>query len=112
MSDSTEFERLHAEHRILTAHRCLCGWEGDSAITHVIDAMHSCGIGFITKFHDEIEVLGADEGEWVWDWFDDSPRGETYGVRRADEVLCYTSRTKAGYEDAVRIAAAVNGGGC
>lgn len=48
------------------------------------------------------------EGEWVWDWFDDSPMGETYGVRRESEVLCYTNRTKTGHEDASAIADAMN----
>lgn len=43
-----------------------------------------------------------------WDWFDNSPRGETYGVRIESEVLCYTNRTKQGYEDAIKIAAAWN----
>jgi hypothetical protein len=43
-----------------------------------------------------------------WDWFDDSPMGETYGVRWSTEVLCYTNRTKQGYKDAVRIADAMN----
>ena len=56
-------------------------------------------------------MTGPDAGgrvPWIWDWFDDSPRGETYGVRREHEVLCYTDRTKQGFEDAVRIALAVN----
>lgn len=56
-------------------------------------------------------MTGPDTGgrvPWIWDWFDDSPRGETYGVRREHEVLCYTDRTKQGFEDAVRIALAVN----
>lgn len=53
------------------------------------------------------EPLG-ESGPWVWDWFDDSPQGETYGVRREGEVLCYTNRYKRGYEDAVAIAAAMN----
>lgn len=47
-------------------------------------------------------------GPWTWDWFDASPRGETYGVRRADEVICYTNRHAQGYEDARRIADALN----
>lgn len=27
------------DHRLVSAHRCTCGWEGDSAVTHVIDAL-------------------------------------------------------------------------
>jgi hypothetical protein len=53
-------------------------------------------------------VSGAEAPPYEWDWFDDSPRGETYGVRRGDEVVCYTNRFKAGYEDALRIASALN----
>lgn len=49
---------------------------------------------------------------FVWYWFNDSPLGETYGVRRLvghrADVLCYTNRTKSGYDDAVTIAAAMN----
>ena len=26
-------------HRLRSAHRCICGWEGDDAITHIIDAL-------------------------------------------------------------------------
>ena len=43
------------------------------------------------------------------DWFDDSPMGETYGVRIESEVICYTSRYKTGWDDAVKIADAWNG---
>ncbi len=48
------------------------------------------------------------DGPWIECWFDDSPRGETYGVRRESEVLCYTSRTQRGWEDAAHIAYAMN----
>lgn len=48
------------------------------------------------------------DAEYVWDWFDVSPRGATYGVRHGDEVVCYTNRNKAGYDDAVAIAKAMN----
>lgn len=30
---------LHERHRILSRHRCSCGWEGDSATTHIIDTL-------------------------------------------------------------------------
>lgn len=40
-----------------------------------------------------------------WDWFDDK---DTYGVRRGAEVVCYTSRTKKGYERAKQIADLLN----
>jgi hypothetical protein len=43
-----------------------------------------------------------------WDWFGDK---DTYGVRRGDEVVCYTSRTKRGYERAKQIAEALNAEG-
>lgn len=26
-------------HRLRSAHRCICGWEGDDAITHIIDVL-------------------------------------------------------------------------
>lgn len=45
---------------------------------------------------------------WVETWFDDSPRGATWGVRRESEVLCYTSPTLQGEEDAQLIAGALN----
>lgn len=48
------------------------------------------------------------EAPWAWAWFDDSPRGETYGVKSGDEVICYTNREKAGYEDAKLIASCFN----
>ncbi len=43
--------------------------------------------------------------EAEWDWFDDK---HTYGVRRGDEVICYTARTLKGYERAKDIAEALN----
>lgn len=43
--------------------------------------------------------------DYEWDWFD---QHDSYGVRRGTEVHCLTSRTKAGYERAVTIAAALN----
>lgn len=30
-------------HRLISAHRCICGWEGDNAITHIIDALQAAG---------------------------------------------------------------------
>jgi len=50
------------------------------------------------------EPTTTDHGPWAWVWLDDSPHGETYAVRDAEGIVAYTSRTKAGYERAVRIA--------
>lgn len=47
----------------------------------------------------------AAAGVWTWEWFDDL---DTYGVRCGDEMICRTSRTKAGYERAKAIAYAHN----
>lgn len=49
----------------------------------------------------------TNQDEAVWDWFDDK---DTYGVRRGDDVICYTGRTKKGYERAKEIAEALNRG--
>lgn len=41
-SDQTRtaiIDTLHEQHRIRSAHRCSCGWEGDSATTHIIDSL-------------------------------------------------------------------------
>jgi len=48
------------------------------------------------------------DGPYGWVWFDDTRMGETYGVRIDDEVVCYTGRTKQGWEDAALIARALN----
>jgi hypothetical protein len=42
---------------------------------------------------------------YVWDW---STEKDTYLVRKGDDVICRTSRTKLGYERAVKIAEALN----
>lgn len=49
-----------------------------------------------------------ESGPWACSWFDESPRGATFGVRRADEVLCYTSPNTTGHADAITIAQAIN----
>lgn len=35
--------RLRRKHRLISATRCACSWEGDDAIIHVIDALHAEG---------------------------------------------------------------------
>lgn len=45
---------------------------------------------------------------WAVRWFDDSPRGATWGVASIDEVLCYTNPSEQGWADAQRISNAVS----
>lgn len=45
---------------------------------------------------------------WAVKWFDDSPRGATWGVASIDEVLCYTTPSEQGWADAQRISLAVS----
>lgn len=52
MTPHTALDDLHREHCILSAHRCSCGWVGDSATTHIIDTLHLKRVGFVdTESH-------------------------------------------------------------
>lgn len=38
---------LHRDHRLWSAHTCACGWQGDSALTHLLDLLHAAGFAFV-----------------------------------------------------------------
>lgn len=74
--------------------------------------------------NDPIDIGGtAEPDRYVWDWVNTGDEvfvveegrtrtvSESYVVRKPDgSILCFTSRYKRGYEEALSIAAAMNAG--
>lgn len=37
------------DHHLMSAHKCACGWEGDNAVVHVIDAIVGHGYDIVRR---------------------------------------------------------------
>jgi len=47
-------QQIRAGHMIVGAHRCTCGWEGDSPITHIVDLLGLEEVGLIHQTCDPV----------------------------------------------------------
>lgn len=46
-----DFAEIQLQHQLRSRHRCSCGWEGDNAFTHVIDALGLKLDGWVCTYH-------------------------------------------------------------